>query len=78
MLRKYYNRKCSVEKENSGRGSQKAWRETASHKVALTLTFELVEFRDASLPGYELRSRELELSQVFGVEKLAEYWQKRN
>jgi hypothetical protein len=28
---------------------------------------ELVEFRDASLPGYELWSREIELSRVFGI-----------
>jgi hypothetical protein len=28
---------------------------------------ELVEFRDVSLPGYELGSRGIELSRVFGV-----------
>jgi hypothetical protein len=28
---------------------------------------ELVEFRDASLPGYELGSRGIELSRVFGI-----------
>jgi hypothetical protein len=32
-------------------------------------SFELVDFRDASLPGYELGSRKL--SRVFGVGKLA-------
>jgi hypothetical protein len=28
---------------------------------------KLVEFRDASLPGYELGSRGIELSRVFGI-----------
>jgi hypothetical protein len=28
---------------------------------------ELVEFRDASLPGYELGSRGIEMSPVFGI-----------
>jgi hypothetical protein len=28
---------------------------------------DLVEFRDASLPGYELGKREIELSRVFGI-----------
>jgi hypothetical protein len=28
---------------------------------------ELVEFRDVSLPGYELESRGIELSRVFGT-----------
>jgi hypothetical protein len=28
----------------------------------------LVEFRDANLPGYELLSRGIELSQVFGTD----------
>jgi hypothetical protein len=28
---------------------------------------ELVEFRDANLPGYELGSREIDLSRVFGI-----------
>jgi hypothetical protein len=35
-------------------------------------SFELVQFREASLPGYEPGSRELELGRVFGVGKLAE------
>jgi hypothetical protein len=28
---------------------------------------ELVEFRDVSQPGYELGSREIELSRIFGI-----------
>jgi hypothetical protein len=31
------------------------------------LTFELVEFREVSLPGYEVGSSGMELSQVFGI-----------
>jgi hypothetical protein len=41
----------------------------------------VVEFRDASLLGYELQSRGNELSQVFGVgswQNNGKKWQERN
>jgi hypothetical protein len=38
----------------------------SSYEEELSLE-ELVEFQDASLPGYELRSRGIELSPVFGI-----------
>jgi hypothetical protein len=35
MFHKNYDSKCSVEKENTGHGSQGAWRQTVNHKVTL-------------------------------------------
>jgi hypothetical protein len=36
--------------------------------MTLTLTLRIVVFQDSCLPGYELGSRGIELSRVFGID----------